>query len=203
MQKPTIIAMDLEGVLIPEVWIAVAEATGIGKLRLTTRDIADYDQLMRGRLELLREHGLKLKDIQNVIAAMNPLDGAVEFLEELRSVYQVVILSDTYYEFAGPFMKKLGWPALFCNFLGTDDAGNVCSYHIRMQDGKRHAVLGFKQLNFKVIATGDSYNDTSMLAEADAGILFCPSNNVKREFPQFAVAEDYPTLRRHIEAGAR
>jgi phosphoserine/homoserine phosphotransferase len=200
MKRPILVAMDLEGVLIPEIWIAVAEKTGIEKLKLTTRDISDYDVLMRGRLEILRENGLKLKDIQEVIATMDPLPGAAELLAHLRSKYQVVILSDTFYEFAGPFMEKLGRPAIFCNSLETDADDNVVDYHIRLQDGKRHATLAFKQLNFSVIATGDSYNDTTMLEQADLGVLFRPSQNVVDEFPQFPVAEDYATLLSHIES---
>lgn len=193
-ERPIIVAMDLEGVLVPEVWIAFAEATGIGELRLTTRDISDYDVLMRKRLAILRENGLKLRDIQNVIGRMDPLPGAVAYMEWLCPRYQNVILSDTYYEFASPFMRKLGWPTLFCNSLTTDAEGNVVNYHLRLADGKRHAVLAFKQLNFRVIAMGDSYNDTTMLKEADFGILFRPPPNVIAEFPQFPVAEDYDTV---------
>ena len=166
---------------------------------MTTRDISDYDELMRGRLDILREHNLKLSDIQEVINTLNPLEGAREFLDELKSRFQVVILSDTFYEFAGPLMKKLGYPTLFCNSLIIDKNDNVSDYQIRMQDGKRHAVLSFRNLNFQVIATGDSYNDTTMLTEADLGILFRPSANVKAEFPQFPVAEDYSTMLTHIE----
>lgn len=200
MKRPILIALDLEGVLTPEVWIAVAEKTGIEKLKLTTRDISDYDVLMRGRLDILRENGLTLTDIQDVIATMEPLEGAKEFLDGLRRDFEAVILSDTYYEFAGPFMEKLGMPTLFCNSMEADEANSVVDYHIRLQDGKRHAVLAFKQLNFTVIATGDSYNDTTMLGEADCGILFCPSDKVKDEFPQFPVAYDYGTLREHIDS---
>jgi phosphoserine/homoserine phosphotransferase len=203
MNHPVLVAMDLEGVLIPEVWIAVAERTGIEKLKLTTRDIADYDVLMRGRLEVLREHGLTLADIQSVIAGMEPLEGARAFLDRLRAEVQVVILSDTFYEFAGPFMEKLGYPALFCNSLIVDGDGTVVDYHLRMADGKRHAVLAFRQLNFDVVATGDSYNDTAMLAEANCGILFRPSENVRAEFPEYAVAYDYDTLSTHIDTHRR
>ncbi len=199
MNRPNLIAMDLEGVLIPEIWIAFAEKTGIEKLKLTTRDISDYDVLMRGRLEILRQHNLKLRDIQEVIQTLDPLEGAAAFLDELKERYQVVILSDTFYEFAGPLMKKLGYPTLFCNSLVVDHEDNVTGYRIRMQDGKRHAVLSFRNLNFQVVATGDSYNDTTMLAEADLGILFRPSANVRKEFPQFPVAEDYATMLTHIE----
>ena len=197
-QKPILVAMDLEGVFVPEIWIAVAEHTGIEKLRLTTRDVADYDQLMRGRLALLREHGLKLKDIQRVIATLAPLPDAAEFVNDLRTRHPLVILSDTYYEFAAPLMQKLDWPLLFCNTLETDADGNVVNYHLRIRDGKKHAVQRFKQLNFTVIAGGDSYNDTAMLAEADYGILFRPSEKVRKEFPQFPVTTSYAEMDRLI-----
>lgn len=190
-KRPILVAMDLEGVFTPEVWIAVAEATGIPELRLTTRDISDYDVLMKRRLAILRENGLKLRDIQNVIATMDPLPGAREYLDRLRSRFQAIVLSDTYYEFAEPFMRKLGWPTLFCNSLEVDDEGNVVDYHLRLRDGKRHAVLGFKQLSFDVIAVGDSYNDSTMLLEAELGILFRPSEKVIQDFPQLPVAMDY------------
>lgn len=195
---PVLVAMDLEGVFTPEVWIAVAEHTRIEKLRLTTRDVADYDQLMRGRLALLREHGLKLADIQRIIDTLSPLPGAVEFVNDLRAQFPLIILSDTYYEFAAPLMRKLGNPVLFCNTLETDTAGHVVNYHLRLRDGKRHAVEHFQALHFRVVAGGDSYNDTTMLAAADLGILFRPSDKVRREFPQFPVALDYDTLGRHI-----
>lgn len=192
--KPILVAMDLEGVFVPEIWIAVAESTGIEKLRLTTRDVADYDELMRGRLALLREHGLKLRDLQQVIATLSPLAGAVEFVNDLRARHPLVILSDTYYEFAAPLMRKLSWPLLFCNTLETDADGNVVNYHLRIRDGKKHAVQRFKQLNFTVIAGGDSYNDTAMLVEADYGIFFRPSEKVRKEFPQFPVTTTYPEM---------
>ena len=193
-KRPILIALDLEGILVPEVWIAVAENTGIAELRLTTRDISDYDVLMRRRLAILRENGLRLPDIQGVIAGMQPLPGAEALLAGLQTRYQAVILSDTYYEFAAPFMQKLGWPTLLCNSLTVDGDGSIVDYCLRIPDGKRHAVLGFKQLNFTVVAVGDSYNDTSMLAEADLGILFRPSENVVRSFPQFPVTVDYDAL---------
>lgn len=186
--------LDLEGVLIPEIWINVAERTGIEELRLTTRDIPDYDQLMRGRLELLNQHGLKLSDIQRVIAGMGPLEGARAFLDWLRERFQVVILSDTYYEFALPLMKQLGWPTLFCHRLEVVD-DRVVGYVLRQPDSKRQAVQMFHQLNFRVIAAGDSYNDTAMLAEAEAGILFRPPQNVIDEFPQFPVARTFEEMR--------
>ena len=186
--------LDLEGVLIPEVWIALAEATGIPALRRTTRDEPDYDKLMKGRLALLDEHKLGLKDIQAVIAKMDPMEGAIPFLEKLRQGYQVVILSDTYYEFGMPFMKKLGMPTLFCHSLDCDKDGRLVDYRIRFKDHKRASVKAFKGLNFKTIATGDSYNDTNMLAEADAGILFRAPDNVVREFPQFPVTRTFDEL---------
>lgn len=194
-KRPVIVAMDLEGVLVPEVWISVAEKIGIPELRLTTRDISDYSVLMKRRLEILKENGLKLRDIQAVIETMEPLSGALEYMDWLRERYQAIILSDTFYEFASPFMRKLGWPTLFCNSLVTDEQNNVIDYKMRILDGKRHAVLSLKNLNFDVIAMGDSYNDTSMLEEAGLGILFRPSENVKREFPQFPVAEEYETVK--------
>ena len=190
-----IACLDLEGVLIPEVWINFAERTGIEELRATTRDIPDYDVLMKQRLRILAQHELGLADIQQVIAGMRPLDGAIEFLDWLRERFQVVILSDTFYEFAEPFMRQLAWPTLLCHRLETDEAGMVVDYHLRQADPKREAVKAFKSLNFRVIATGDSYNDTTMLAEADAGILFRPPENVIAEFPQFPVATDYEEAR--------
>ncbi len=183
--------MDLEGVLVPEVWIAFAEKTGIDELRLTTRDIPDYDVLMKNRIRLLNEHGLKLADIQEVIGTMSPLPGAVEYMEWLRARFQAVILSDNFYEFASPLMRKLGWPTLFCNSIHADADGNVDGYSMRMPEGKRHAVLAFKQLNFSVVAMGDSYNDTSMLLEADMGMLFRPSQSVVRDFPDIPVVTEY------------
>ncbi|QHI69235.1 bifunctional phosphoserine phosphatase/homoserine phosphotransferase ThrH [Tichowtungia aerotolerans] len=189
-----IACLDLEGVLVPEIWINVAELTGIDELRATTRDIPDYDVLMRQRLKILDEHNLKLADIQKVIAGMGPLEGAKEFLDELRHHFQVIILSDTFYDFAAPLMKQLGHPTLFCHRLGIDDAGRVADYHLRMPDQKREAVISLHRLRFQVIAAGDSYNDTSMLSEADAGILFCPPQNVIDEFPQFPVAVTYEEL---------
>ena len=197
-RRPIMVAMDLEGVLVPEVWIAVAERTGIDDLKLTTRDLPDYDELMQRRLAILRSHKLTLADIQDVISGMSPLPGASEYMQWLYSRYQLVILSDTHYEFAAPFMEKLGWPMLLCNTLEVDDAGCITDYHLRLRDGKRHAVLGFKQLNFTVIAMGDSYNDTTMLQEADLGILFRPSDNVRREFPQFRLALEYSDVKEHI-----
>ncbi|MBN2449903.1 MAG: bifunctional phosphoserine phosphatase/homoserine phosphotransferase ThrH [Lentisphaeria bacterium] len=202
-KRPLMLAMDLEGVLVPEVWIAVAEATGIPELRLTTRDVSDYDALMKHRLRILDAHGLRLPDIQRVIGAMDPFPGAAAYMTWLRERYQGIILSDTYYEFASPFMRKLGWPTLFCNSLEVDAAGKVVNYRLRLPDGKRHAVLSLKNLNFSVIAMGDSYNDTSMLVEADLGILFRPPAKVRAEFPQFPVAEEFDAVQALIEEFAQ
>lgn len=199
MKRPLIVAMDLEGVLVPEVWISVAEKTGIEGLKLTTRDISDYSVLMAHRMKLLRENNLKLKDIQDVIATMDPLPGACEYMEWLRSRYQGVILSDTFYEFASPLMKKLGWPTLFCNTIQCDEDNMVSGYTMRILDGKRHAVLGFKQLNFRVFAMGDSYNDTAMILEADKGALFRPSAKVVQDFPQLPVVTEYAQVQQLIE----
>jgi phosphoserine/homoserine phosphotransferase len=193
-----IACLDLEGVLVPEIWIAFAKKTGIEKLRLTTRDIPDYDELMRGRLKILDENNLKLKDIHAVISGISPLPGAKEFLSWLKSEFQVVILSDTFYEFAGPLMAQVDYPTLFCHSLVVDDNGRIANYQLRQSDGKTKAVRAFKELNFKVIAAGDSYNDTGMLQEADGGILFCPPDNVIEEFPQFPVTRDYDEFRRAI-----
>ncbi len=195
--------LDLEGVLVPEIWINVAERTGIPALRRTTRDEPNYDKLMRQRLSILDEHQLGLPDIQAVIASMRPLDGAREFIDWLRERFQVLILSDTFEQFAAPLMAQLGYPALFCNTLVVDGDGRIRDYRIRIRDGKRKAVMALKLLNFDVIAAGDSYNDTTMLAEADHGILFCPPDNVVREFPQFPVARTYDELRAAFRTAAR
>ncbi|NWG31885.1 MAG: bifunctional phosphoserine phosphatase/homoserine phosphotransferase ThrH [Rhodocyclaceae bacterium] len=197
-----LVCLDLEGVLVPEIWIAFAERTGIPELRRTTRDEPDYDVLMRYRLDLLKQHRLGLPDIQQVIAGMGPLPGAKEFLDALRRDYQVIILSDTFYEFAMPLMAQLGFPTLFCHRLETDREGWVTAYHLRMPDQKREAVKRFKDIRFKVIAAGDSYNDTAMLGEAHAGILFHPPQNVIDEFPQFPVALSYEALRGEIDRAA-
>lgn len=189
-----IACLDLEGVLVPEIWINVAERTGVDELRATTRDIPDYDELMTQRLRILDEHNLKLADIQEVIGGMGPMEGAWEFLDQLRHEFQVIILSDTFYDFAAPLMKQLGHPTLFCHRLEIDEEGRVADYHLRMPDQKREAVKSLHHLNFKVIAAGDSYNDTTMLSEADAGILFRPPQNVIDEFPQFPVTTDYEEL---------
>lgn len=199
-----IACLDLEGVLIPEIWIAFAEKTGIESLRVTTRDIADYDVLMRQRLRILDEHGLKLSDIQEVIGALMPLEGAVEFVDWLRERFQVVVLSDTFYEFSQPLMRQLGFPTLLCHRLITDESGRVLDYQLRQKDPKRQSVLAFKSLYYRVIAAGDSYNDISMLGEADAGILFHAPDNVIREFPQFPAVQTFEDLKlAFIEASNR
>jgi phosphoserine/homoserine phosphotransferase len=187
-------------VLVPEIWIDVAERTGIEALRRTTREEPDYDKLMRGRLEILDRHGLGLPDIQRVIRSMGPLEGAREFLEWLRERAQVLILSDTFYEFAEPLMVQLGRPTLFCHALETNAAGRITGYRIRLPDQKRRTVRALHELAFRVVAAGDSYNDTAMLGEADAGILFRPPDNVVREFPHFPVTHGYDELRRAFEA---
>jgi phosphoserine/homoserine phosphotransferase len=197
-----IACLDLEGVLVPEIWINVARATGIDALRRTTRDEPDYDKLMRARLAILDEHGLKLGDLQKVIAQMGPLDGAKDFLRWLRGEFQVIILSDTFYEFAAPLMAQLDNPCLFCNSLVVDETGRVRDYRLRIRDGKRKAVMALKLLQFDVVAAGDSYNDTTMLGEADTGILFRPSENVVRDFPQFAVTHTYDELRDAFRSAA-
>ena len=190
--------LDLEGVLIPEIWIAVAEHTGIDALRRTTRDEPDYDVLMRGRLEILAEHGLTMPLIQDVIGGLEPLDGAREFLDALRQRTQVVILSDTFEQFAQPFMRQLGWPTILCHRLVVDD-GNVVDYALRQPDQKRHAVEALRGLNYRVIAAGDSYNDTSMLGAADAGFLFRAPPNVIDEFPAFPALTEYDALLTAVE----
>jgi len=192
--------LDLEGVLVPEIWINVARATGIDALLRTTRDEPDYDKLMRGRIEILDRHGLKLADIQRVIGAMEPLEGAAAFLDWLRERLPLIILSDTFDQFAGPLMKKLGRPTLFCNTLEIDGGGRIAGYRLRQKDGKRKAVEALHSLALRVIAAGDSYNDTTMLGAADAGILFRPPDNVVAEFPKFPVTRDYEGLRAAFEA---
>ncbi|MDG9667918.1 bifunctional phosphoserine phosphatase/homoserine phosphotransferase ThrH [Hahella sp. CR1] len=195
--------LDLEGVLIPEIWIAFSEKTGIDALRATTRDIPDYDVLMRQRLKILNEHGYGLPDIQAVIATLEPLPGAQEFVAWLRRRFQVVILSDTFYEFAMPLMEKLGWPTLLCHRLEVDERGRVANYVLRQKDPKRMSVQAFHGLNYRVIAAGDSYNDTTMLAEADAGILFNAPDNVITEFPQFPAVHTYDELRAEFIKASR
>ena len=190
--------LDLEGVLVPEIWIEFAERTGIEALRATTRDIPDYDVLMKQRLALLDQHNLKIDDIQEVIAGLSPLPGAIDFINWLRERFQVIILSDTFYEFSEPLMRQLGWPTLFCHRLITDDQGRVVDYKLRQEDPKRASVKAFHGLNYKVIAAGDSYNDTSMLGEADVGILFHAPQNVIEEFPQFTAVQEFEELKREF-----
>ncbi|MBP8214465.1 MAG: bifunctional phosphoserine phosphatase/homoserine phosphotransferase ThrH [Propionivibrio sp.] len=194
-----IVCLDLEGVLVPEIWIAFSERTGIPELRRTTRDEPNYDTLMKYRVGILAEHGLGLPDIQKVICEMGPMPGAKAFLDKLREDYEVIILSDTFYEFAHPLMRQLAWPTLFCHSLEVDSTGVVVNYHLRMPEQKREAVKRFREMNFTVVAAGDSYNDTAMLGEAHAGILFHPPENVIREFPQFPVTLNYDELRSEID----
>jgi phosphoserine/homoserine phosphotransferase len=194
-----IICLDLEGVLVPEIWINVAEHTGIEDLRLTTRDISDYDKLMKYRIDILEKHNLKLKDIQRVIGEMDPLPGAREFLDSLREKAQVIILSDTFTQFAKPLMRKLGWPTLFCNSLVIDAQDNIIDYTLRQNDGKKHAVGALRSLNFSIIACGDSYNDVTMLQSADNGIFFRPPEKILEEFPQFPVVQSHADLLAEID----
>ena len=194
-----IVCLDLEGVLVPEIWIEFAERTGIPELRRTTRDEPDYDKLMQYRLGILKQHKLGLPDIQKVIREMGPEPGAREFLDDLRQTYQVLILSDTFYEFAMPLMQQLNMPTLFCHKLEADAQGYLVNYHLRMPNQKQEAVRRFREINFKVVAAGDSYNDTNMLKEANAGILFRAPANVIAEFPQFPVEREYAGLRTQID----
>jgi len=198
-----VVCLDLEGVLMPEVWVDVAERTGIPELRRTTRDEPDYDKLMKYRLDILNANGLTIDDITDVIEGMQPLKGAVEFLDHLRSKWQVIILSDTFSQFAGPMMDKLGRPTILCHTLEIDeDSRRITGWTIRLEDQKRRAVEALRGMNFNVIAAGDSYNDTSMLAIANTGILINPPSNVIEEFPQFPVTTDYVGLLAAIEAAA-
>lgn len=197
-----IACLDLEGVLIPEVWIAFSESTGIQELRATTRDIPDYDVLMQQRLKILNQNKLTIYDIQKVIGRMEPLPGAISFLEWLQERFQVIILSDTFYEFSEPFMRKLGWPTLFCHSLITDSIGNVIDYKLRQPDPKRKSVKALHSLKYRVIAAGDSYNDITMLKEADVGILFHAPENVIKEFPQFVSVQDFDLLRKSFIASS-
>ncbi|MFO7633899.1 MAG: bifunctional phosphoserine phosphatase/homoserine phosphotransferase ThrH [Caldilinea sp.] len=194
MPPPPIIAFDLEGVFLPEIWIAVAERTALPELRRTTRDEPDYDKLMHGRMEILARNGLTLADIQQVIAGMEPLPGAVEFLAWMRQSAQMVIITDSFYEFVAPFLPKLGWPTVFAHTLQVDDQGMMAGYHLRVTNGKRKALESFRTLGFRTAAVGDSYNDTAMLGAADCGILFRPPDNVIRDFPHFPVTRTYGEL---------
>ncbi len=195
-----IVCSDLEGVFVPEIWINVAERTGIAELRLTTRDIADYDALMKKRLAILAQHRLRLKDITAVVATMDPLEGAADFLDWLRSRTQVIVVSDTYEEFVGPLMAKLGRPTLFCHHLDVAENGDIRGYRLRLPDAKRRTVQAMKSLNFRVIAMGDSYNDINMIEAADAGVLFRPPENVIREYPELPVTTNYTELKASLES---
>ncbi|MER2516419.1 bifunctional phosphoserine phosphatase/homoserine phosphotransferase ThrH [Candidatus Accumulibacter phosphatis] len=194
-----IVCLDLEGVLVPEIWIEFAARTGIPELRRTTRDEPNYDKLMNYRLAILAENKLGLPDIQKVIAEMGPVEGARAFVDGLRETYQLIILSDTFYEFAHPLMRQLGWPTLFCHSLEANADGKVVNYRLRMPDQKREAVQRLKELRFSVVAAGDSYNDTAMLGEAHAGILFRPPEKVIKEFPQYPVTQTFADLRAEID----
>lgn len=191
--KPVVVCLDLEGVLVPEIWIAVAERTSIPELRLTTRDVANYDELMAHRLRTLDEHGLRLSDITDVIATLEPMPGALDFLTELRSRHQVIILSDTFAEFAHPLMRQLAWPTLFCHNLVVDD-DRIVGYRLRMPDQKRSSVAALQGLNFTVLAAGDSNNDLTMLRQADAGVLYCPPQKVIEANPDLPVTWEYEAL---------
>lgn len=193
-----IACLDLEGVLVPEIWIEFAKVTGIESLKATTRDIPDYDVLMKQRLRILEENNLGLKEIQDVIATLKPLDGAVEFVDWLRERFQVIILSDTFYEFSQPLMRQLGFPTLLCHRLDVDERGRVIGYTLRQKDPKRQSVLALKTLYYRIIAAGDSYNDTTMLAEADQGILFHAPQNVIEQFPQFPAVHTYADLKKEF-----
>ena len=194
MKKQTIVTLDLEGVLVPEIWIAFAEKTGIPELRRTTRDEPDYDVLMKGRLAILDQHGLKLPDIQEVIGTLSPLEGAKAFLDELRSLTQVIILSDTFEEFAQPLMRQLAWPTLFCHYLETNDAGRIVNYRLRQPNQKQKSVEALRSLNYKVIAAGDSFNDTTMLGAANVGFFFHAPESIQAQFPQYLPFDVYDDL---------
>ena len=196
--KQSIVTLDLEGVLTPEIWIAVSEKTGIEKLRLTTRDIPDYDVLMRGRLKILEEHGLRLSDIQAVIGTLRPLEGALEFLRALRAFTQVLILSDTFEQFAQPLMRQLEWPTLMCHRLVVQD-DRIVNYQLRVPEQKQKTVAALKLLNYQVISAGDSFNDTAMLLEAHVGFLFRAPPSIQKQFPQFRAVETYSDLFRLIQ----
>ena len=195
-----IACLDLEGVLLPEIWIKFAEKTGVKDLELTTRDIPDYDELMNKRLSILKENNFKLEDIKEVIKTLSPLDGAIDFHEWLRSEFEVIILSDTFYQFVSPLMKKLDFPTLFCHQLVIDGNDSIIGYKLRQSNGKQEAVKALQNLNFKVVAAGDSYNDIGMLKQANEGILFDPPKNVISDYPQFTVATNYADFQQKLEA---
>ena len=190
-----IVCFDLEGVFTPEVWIAVSKATGIDDLKLTTRDISDYDVLMKNRIKILKKNGITLKDIQEVISNMEPLSGAREFLDWIRSLAQIVIVTDSFIDFVMPFMKKLNFPMCFCHNLETDEEGMITDYKIRIKDMKKKTVIALKNLNYDVIAAGDSYNDIPMLLEAKQGVLFRPPNSVIEKYPELPVVYEYSELK--------
>jgi phosphoserine/homoserine phosphotransferase len=198
MPQPVITCLDMEGVLFPEIWLALAEKVGIQELRVTTREIADYDVLMKKRLEVLKAHRITLHDIQDVIRTIAPLPGVPDFMAWLRERCQVVILSDTYYEFVSSLMKQLQFPTIFCHTLGIDSQGFITEYFLRQKDQKRQAVSALKNMGFRVLAGGDSYNDVSMLKESDAGFFFCPPDSIVQEFPQFPVARNYAEFREYL-----
>jgi phosphoserine/homoserine phosphotransferase len=193
-----IICSDLEGVFVPEIWVNVSVKTGIEELKLTTRDISDYDVLMKGRLEILRKHNLTLKDIQGVISTLEPLPGALEFVNWLRSRAQLIIVSDTFIEFADPLLEQLGRPTLLCHHLTADSSGNIISYNLRQKDAKKKVTEALQGLKYKVIAIGDSYNDISMLRKADVGILFNPPQNVIDEHGDLIIIRSYDELKQTI-----
>lgn len=197
-----VVCLDLEGVLVPEIWIGLAEKTGIESLRATTRDIPDYDQLMRQRLQELDKRNMGFSDLKSVAESLEPMEGAREFLDWLRDRFQVIILSDTFYELAGALMRKLGWPTLFCNRLEIEPCGRISGYRLRQEHPKREAVKALKSLNYRVMAAGDSYNDLSMLAEADAGVLFRPPENVIRDAPGYVITDDYAGLSQALIAAS-
>ncbi len=198
MQSPVVVCLDMEGVLTPEIWLELSEKTGIDALRVTTRDIPDYDELMRLRLDVLSKQNIRIADIRAVVATMKPLEGAADFLTWLRERCQVIILSDTYYELVGPLMKHLHYPSIFCHTLDIDGAGCIRNYVLRQKDQKRQAVAAVKRLDFRVLAAGDSHNDLSMLKEADAGFFFCPPEAICSEYPQFPVTRSYPELMKQL-----
>ena len=201
MAQPVVTCLDMEGVLFPEIWLGLAEKVGLEELRLTTRDIADYDVLMQKRLDVLRAHGITIHAIHDVVRTISPLPGVVEFIHWLRERCQVVILSDTFYEFVGPLMKQLQFPTIFCHSLGINSDGFITDYFLRQKDQKRQAVRALKNLEFRVLAVGDSYNDVSMLKEADAGFFFCPPDSIVQEYPQFPVARTYLELQDFLGRG--
>ena len=203
MQSPVVVCLDMEGVLTPEIWLELAGKTGIDDLKVSTRDIPDYDELMRFRLGILSKRKIRISDIRDVVATLKPLDGAEDFLTRLRERCQVIVLSDTYYELVGPLMKQLRYPSIFCHTLEIDDAGHIRNYVLRQKDQKRHAVAALKRLNFRVLAAGDSHNDLSMLKEADAGFFFCPPDAIASAHPQFPVTRSYPELMQRLESAGK